>query len=51
MTCTTEIRDYVRESCAAAGVPEFVNDPAVIDRAVAIVRPAIEKRAAERKSA
>lgn len=51
MTTDRQLRDYVRESCAASGVAEFVSDAAVIDRAVAIVRPALQKRAAERKSA
>lgn len=48
-TCT--VADYVRRTCAEQGVPEFVRDDAVIDRAVAIVRPAIEARVAERRSA
>lgn len=45
------VAEYVRRTCAEQGVPEFVRDDAVIDRAIAIVRPAVERRLAERRSA
>lgn len=38
------VREWVRESCAAQGLPEFITDKAVIERAVAIVRPALQHR-------
>jgi hypothetical protein len=49
MTARTEVLQLVARTRAASGVPERVEDPAVIERVAVIVRAGAEREAATPK--